>query len=249
MLRHHSLLVDEIIVNEGHSSDGTFEAIRGIDPKIKIVRSDWDFVAQGEQRASPKNFARQQCTGDWCILVDSDEFIPEWEFPKLRSLLERTEEDILPVHFLHFYGNYKVCFNRTRTRSVPPPFGFRIHRNDPSIAAWGDASNVCLQGSNPPPPPDHGVVEVHHFGEVRHAARLRQKWNLQARRHGRGRSWLRLPSTLFSLFPHNWLDPDLLPHLSLYEGKVMEIVRNDPNEFVRDGWKTLEHLSGAKPSA
>ena len=41
MLRHHLPLADEIIVNEGHSTDGTYEHISRIDPKIKIFRSHW----------------------------------------------------------------------------------------------------------------------------------------------------------------------------------------------------------------
>ena len=42
MLRHHLPLADEIIVNEGNSTDGTYEAIRDIDPKVHVHRSDWD---------------------------------------------------------------------------------------------------------------------------------------------------------------------------------------------------------------
>ncbi len=243
MLRHHARYVEEIVVNEGGSTDGTLAAIQNIDPKIKIIQSNWDFVARGDHCASPKNLARQQCTGDWCILVDADEFIPEWEFAKLRALLEQSKDDILPVRFLHFYGNYRVCQNQNGARSVPPIYGYRIHRNDPAITAWGDASNVRDVRSKWPPPPDHGVIEVHHFGEVRHPARLRQKWNIQAKRHGKGISWLRLPSWLFSMFPHRWLDPDSLSCLSVYEGEIMEIVRNNPDEFVRDGWRTLKYLN------
>ena len=37
MLKHHLALADEIIVNEGYSSDDTFEQIRDIDPKINIL--------------------------------------------------------------------------------------------------------------------------------------------------------------------------------------------------------------------
>jgi hypothetical protein len=36
MLRHHVEYVDEIIVNEGFSDDGTYERIRDISLKIKI---------------------------------------------------------------------------------------------------------------------------------------------------------------------------------------------------------------------
>ena len=46
MLKHHLPLVDELIVNEGYSTDGTFERISNIDPKIQVFRSEW-----GEQRS------------------------------------------------------------------------------------------------------------------------------------------------------------------------------------------------------
>ena len=41
MLKHHLPLADEIIVNEGHSDDGTFEAISSLDPKIKVFQTNW----------------------------------------------------------------------------------------------------------------------------------------------------------------------------------------------------------------
>ena len=40
MLRHHLPLADEIVINEGYSTDGTFEAISNLDPKIKIFRTN-----------------------------------------------------------------------------------------------------------------------------------------------------------------------------------------------------------------
>ncbi|MGH8208927.1 MAG: hypothetical protein ACREU6_04905, partial [Steroidobacteraceae bacterium] len=42
MLKHHVPLADEIVVNEGYSSDDTYERIRNLDPKIKIFRSEWE---------------------------------------------------------------------------------------------------------------------------------------------------------------------------------------------------------------
>jgi len=35
MLKHHLPLADEIVVHEGYSDDGTYEAIAGLDPKIR----------------------------------------------------------------------------------------------------------------------------------------------------------------------------------------------------------------------
>src|SRR5258708_5309651 len=77
MLRHHLSLADEIIVNEGYSSDDTFERIRDLHPKIKVVRNHWDQSKPSSWSRRFKDQTRKLCTGDWCILLDSDEFIPE----------------------------------------------------------------------------------------------------------------------------------------------------------------------------
>src|SRR5205823_1118356 len=108
MLRHHLPLADEIIVNEGYSTDGTYEAISQIDPKIKIFRTRWGQAASTDWYLGFKNDARQRCTGDWCLLLDCDEFIPEWEFDRLREYIERTKDLMAPVRLLNFYGNCKV---------------------------------------------------------------------------------------------------------------------------------------------
>src|SRR5215203_871236 len=103
MLRHHARLVDEIIVDEGMSTDGTYEAIRNLDPKIRVFRNEWDRTDPLTWHIKFKNRARQQCTGDWCILLDCDEFIPEWEVERLRGRIETSTTNMLPVRFTHFY--------------------------------------------------------------------------------------------------------------------------------------------------
>jgi glycosyltransferase involved in cell wall biosynthesis len=172
MLRHHLPLADEIIVNEGYSEDGTYEAISAIDPKIKVHRRHWDRSDPNGWHRAFKNQARELCTGDWCVLLDCDEFIPEWEFERLRAFLERTNKLIVPVEFRHFYGNYRVCL--VRHRDITPVTGYRIHRNLPNVEVWGDGANVRL--CDRPDDPTVFAQEtfaVHHFGSVRHAARLR----------------------------------------------------------------------------
>lgn len=241
MLKHHVPLADEIIVNEGYSTDGTYEAIKDLDAKIKVHRFHWDRSDPATWHLKFKNQARQLCSGDWCILLDCDEFIPEWEFDRLRSHLERTEASILRVRYTHFYANYRV-YQHNEEREMPPHFGWRIHRNLPDIQVIGDGSDVRSVAGARFEHDSHNAFECHHFGEVRHASRLRQKWHVQARQHAKNARWSWVPSFLFDVLPHRWLDSDILPRLHIYDGPLMRCVRDNPKEFVRDGLKVYKFL-------
>jgi glycosyltransferase involved in cell wall biosynthesis len=242
MLRHHLPLADEIIVNEGYSSDGTYEAIRDIDPKVQVHRTQWDKSNPDTWHRDFKNHARKLCTGDWCILLDCDEFIPEWEFDRLRQFLDTTDKTIVPVRFVHFYGNFRVYI--ARLPRITPLHGMRIHRNLSDIEVWGDGANVHMIGRES----DESIVasetfEVHHFGNVRHPARLRQKWRTQARQHdAKNPRWDKMPGFVFDVFPHRWDDPDLIDTLDVYQGPHIKAVVDDPSEFVRDDFFLYEHL-------
>jgi hypothetical protein len=48
-----------------------------------------------------KDTARRQATGDWCLHLDADEFIPEWEFEAIRRHIEHATESLIPVQFLN----------------------------------------------------------------------------------------------------------------------------------------------------
>ena len=241
MLRHHLPLVDEVIVNEGCSTDGTFERVSSIDPKIKVFRSEW-----GEQRTMDwycqfKNDARKRCTGDWCVYLDCDEFIPEWQFDALKSRLEHSTDDLLAIDVLNFYGNYRVLHARPEkvhwaSRKIA------IHRNRPDVEFWGDASNVRVSGRPLVWPERPYDFCCHHFGYVRHASRLRQKWRSQNAIYSKGRWRLPIPGFMFDLFPHRWDDPAFFGDLAIYDGPYIRPVMDDPDEFVRDGLSTYEAL-------
>jgi glycosyltransferase involved in cell wall biosynthesis len=249
MLRHHLPLADEIIVNEGFSTDGTFEAIRSIDPKIQVHRFEWDQSDPNGWHRQFKNQARELCTGDWCILLDCDEFIPEWEFERLRAFLEQTPHDLVPVRFFHFYGNYKVYM--ARSRAITPDTGVRIHRNLAEVEVWGDGANVRIRGKEGPVDAAPETFDVHHFGNVRNPARLRQKWRTQAKQHNaRNPKWDKTPGFVFDLFPHRWDDPELMDYLGVYEGPFIKAVLDDPEEFIRDEFWLYKHLrQGRSPMA
>jgi hypothetical protein len=248
MLRHHLPLADEIIVNEGHSTDGTYERIAGLDPKIKVFRSHWGRADSFDWFVNFKDEARKRCGGDWCILLDCDEFIPEWEFDRLRACLGRTSATLLPLRLVNFYANYKVYHAHPEKVNWPGRKTV-VHRNLPEIEVWGDGSNVRLRGGGEDGQTAGEEFICHHFGFVRSAARLREKWrNLQGNLHGARRKWFKVPSFVFDWFPHPWADPQFLPDLEVYEGPFLQAVRDHPDEFVRDGWSLyhLLKLSGKK---
>ena len=249
MLKHHLPLADEIVVNEGYSTDGTFEAISTLDPKIAVHRFDWDRSDPSAWHRQFKNQARRLCSGDWCVLLDCDEFIPEWEFARLRAFLEQTDKTIVPVRFTHFYANYRVYL--ARQRAITPETGLRVHRNLPDIEAWGDGANVRHVGGAD----DSGSVatttfDVHHFGSVRRPARLRQKWRTQAQQHDVARPrWDKVPAVVYDMFPHRWNDEEFLRLLEIYNGPYIQAVRDDPAEFTRDDMWLYEHLKRRASSA
>jgi glycosyltransferase involved in cell wall biosynthesis len=241
MLKHHLELADEIIVNEGYSTDGTYEAIRNLSPKIKIERNKWDTSDPKTWYIKFKNAARVKCTGDWCILLDCDEFIAEWEFERLRNYLSTTPYDIIPLKYLNFFGNYRVVNAHPERKNVPL-FKHTIHRNRPDIEVWGDGANVRGTDGTARMDPAESF-ECHHFGNVCKAARLRERWRKQYRMyHHKRPHWDRIPGFIWNLLPYQWNDEDMLQDLAIYEGPQVKAVRDDPSEFVRDRFQVVKLL-------
>lgn len=232
MLRHHLPLADELVVVDGFSTDGTYEAIRDLDPKVKVFRHQLDVSEPRSWLRKAKDEARTRCSGDWCVLVDCDEFIPEWEFDRIRTFIRTTDRQIGVATYRHFYGNYRVYYENP-DRPFPPPTKKILHRNLPAVEIYGDGSDVRIPDLGESAVDPSWRFECHHFGEVRKASRLRHKWRIQANRDIRGR-WDWMPGFVFDLFPHNWVNENVLRHLRFYPGPYVQAVREHPQEFVRD---------------
>lgn len=245
MLRHHAPLVDEIVVNEGNSIDGTYEKIRNIAENVTVFRSDWGDPKDIGWYVSFKEEARKRCTGDWCILLDCDEFIPEWDLVTLKEHLSQSRELMLSASIINFYGNYRVFHGAPELVNWPAR-KMIIHRNDPKIEIWGDGSNVRVKGQKLTWGESGPAITVHHFGMVRDPGILRYKWWMQAKAY-RGK-FFNPPRLLFQLFPHNWLDAQFYRNLMLYEGPLIEAVRKEPAEFVRDKMRLARRLGWTQES-
>ena len=173
-----------------------------------------------------------RCTGDWCIKLDADEFIPEWEFDRIRTMLASTDQDLFGMRLKNFYGNYKVLHHAPE-RIRWPAWKQVIHRNLPEVQVVGDGTNVRI-GEQPWMEVPQDAVELHHFGFVRQPARLRQKWRNQTAINSTKPHFDRVPGFVYDLAPHDWVDKDIVDGLVPYEGPYVKAVRDDPDEFIRD---------------
>jgi glycosyltransferase involved in cell wall biosynthesis len=242
MLKHHLPFADEIVVNEGYSTDGTFERIANLDPKIRVFRSHWSEPKADKEWYLPfKNAARQAARGEWCLLLDADEFIPEWDFENIRSYLKRATEPMIPLRYVNFYGNYKV-YQANGDKASGPIRKMVLHRNLPEMEVWGDGSSVRIKGTTLDWNVSPMEFTCHHFGGVRNAARLRQLWRFQGAFYTGRRHWLKLPSFLFNWRPHNWFDARFTEGLAIYDGPYIQAVRENPEEFVRDDFRLYDFV-------
>ena len=238
MLRHHVDLFDEIVVNEGYSDDGTYERIKDLSPKIRIERMKWDTSQPGAWHRTFGDEARRLCTGDWCVKLDCDEFLPPWEMDRLHKLIATTDAQGAADALSEFLRELS-CLQSGDTAALE----VRDPRNVPDAHVVGDGSNVEIDSD----PWTVGTcredaIQCHHFGAVRYAARLRQKWRNDSAMKRRTPTYDWVPGFIYDLMPHGWFDQDFLPSLRIYDGPFVGEVERNPGEFTRDNMKVYEYL-------
>ena len=106
-------ICDEFIVVVGPSEDGTVEAVTALsDPKIKIIRSQWNPHVWTYVFGQQSNIALFNCTGDWAFYIQGDEIIHENDYKILRDTMQKQLDnpDIegLTFDYVHFYGNHNT---------------------------------------------------------------------------------------------------------------------------------------------
>lgn len=145
-------LVDECIVVVGDSTDGTRQAIEGMqDGKIKIVDTVWDEM----MRTKGLVFAQQSNIGldnvskdaDWLLHIQADEVIHEKDYDTIKKAMQqylqnKAVEGFL-LKFINFFGDYnhwapsrrfhqkeiRIIRNNSHYRSYRDSQGFRRFNN------------------------------------------------------------------------------------------------------------------------
>jgi len=177
-------LVGEFVIALGPCEDDTEKMLRAIgDQKIRIIPTQWnerirsDYSVKGFVFGQQKTIALFNCTGDWAFYLEADEVVHENDLPKIRSAMERCQDDArveaLAFDYLHFYGNANtIAWSPGWYRSE-----VRILRN--TIPAWSSESlffNVVVSHKRSRHPrAAHTGATIYHYGWVRSEAQMNLK--------------------------------------------------------------------------
>ncbi|MES1215710.1 MAG: hypothetical protein ABUT20_09340 [Bacteroidota bacterium] len=137
-------ICDEFVVAVGQSTDGTREAIAGLNSdKIKIIDTVWnmDLKQGGKIFAQQTNIALDGISKDcdWAFHIQADEVIHENDLPKIKKALDdndgdkRVEGFILP--FIHFWGGY----DHIRTSRRVHKNEIRLFRHELPVRSYRDS--------------------------------------------------------------------------------------------------------------
>ena len=139
--------MDELVVVDTGSKDGTVEIARGFGARIGYYQWNDDFSAA-------RNHALALCTGDWILSIDADEFLEPGGVERLRWMARRAAETTESIKIsLRPDGGHGSAFRNTRFFRRGLKFSGRIHEN---IAA-----QTCAEAPDPAPTIVYGTSPAH----------------------------------------------------------------------------------------
>lgn len=138
IVRHYLDYVDELVILDGGSADGTVELIRACDdPRIKLLswpqdnnryRGDFKEVVR-------RNLMIEASSGDYILSLDADELIGN----EFRAIADALRAGTYPYAFTafptyHFHGALDtIRVNNGEDVHWYPNYHFRLFRNHPSV--------------------------------------------------------------------------------------------------------------------
>lgn len=151
-------VVDEIIVVDTGSSDRTVEIARQYGARVFF--KDWE-----DDFSAARNESLKHATGDWVLVMDADERIPEGMGHSLRALLIPTEQ---PLSYLTYIKNY---MREQDEASVLGHYIVRLFRKTPDTFFFGVIHEQLYPNWGAVTIPESSFYLVHlGYGKLEHKA-------------------------------------------------------------------------------
>lgn len=204
-------ICDEVVVAVGKSDDETLELIRSIDPKVRIIETEWDESLREGGRVlaeeTDKAFKAISEDSDWAFYIQGDEVIHEKYLDSVKEAMIKYKDhdkvDGLLFNYAHFYGSYDYVGASASWYANE----IRVIKNDPSIYSYKDAQGF-RKGDNEKLRVVPIDAFVYHYGWVKDPKAMQRK------------------QENFNKYWHddNWIDENVIKAEAFdYEGHVREL--------------------------
>lgn len=132
--------VEEVVLFDTGSSDGTVEISRRMaakNPIIRLVQHPVDFDRGCEY--ATRNIALSHCTSDWVLALDADQLLSDKWRDLVPVFLEDPSCECIGVEYEHLVGSYEYV--HTKACGVPDTTWI-FFRRTPHLQ-WRPAAEVC----------------------------------------------------------------------------------------------------------
>lgn len=162
-------LCDEVVVAVGKSDDNTRELVAAIDPRIRIIDTEWDESLKDGGRVlaaeTDKAYREISADTDWCVYIQGDEVMHEDGHEAVRNAMEKWKDDKavdgLLFKYRHFFGSYDYIGAESHWYRHE----IRVVRKNPEIYSYRDAQGF-RKGSNQKLNVKPVDAYIHHYGWV-----------------------------------------------------------------------------------
>ncbi|WP_167316077.1 tetratricopeptide repeat-containing glycosyltransferase family 2 protein [Anoxybacillus flavithermus] len=160
-------IVDEIVIVDTGSTDGTKEIA------LKYTNKVYDFEWTNSF-ADARNFAQQQATGEWILVLDADEYVDRENLKEMIDILKQTDEsveayDVVIYNFMGVYGERVLQHRHTR-----------IYRNSPHLRYDRAIHEQLRRVDGEYVQASQGILTVYHTGYMHQAVTEKKKHDRNA---------------------------------------------------------------------
>jgi hypothetical protein len=168
-IRSILLLCDEVVVAVGRSDDNTRQLVAAIDPKIRIIDTEWNESLKEGGRVladeTDKAYRAISDDTDWCVYIQGDEVMHEDGHEAVRNAMVKWKDDEnvdgLLFKYRHFFGSYDYIGAESHWYRHE----IRVIRKNKSIYSYRDAQGFRKDDNQKlrVKPVD---AYIHHYGWV-----------------------------------------------------------------------------------